>query len=94
MTYQRKNAWVLDKGPEVIGRVAEQLRVHPIGRQYLDYCRDSDFAVWLYVADRLIRSRFGLSLLDLPDWAWRDAYDADQRPRDAVVDFIEQGAWQ
>lgn len=59
------------------------------GRRYLHYADGSvALAAWLLVADRTCIRRVGLSIFDLSDWMWRDAYDGDQPPADAVADAI------
>jgi hypothetical protein len=55
------------------------------GRRCLEYaggCRG--FAAWLLVADLTCARTVGVSIFDLSDWAWRDAYDAGQNPGAAV----------
>jgi hypothetical protein len=59
------------------------------GGQYLAYAHgDRGFAGWLLVADALCRRRVGVSIFDLADWAWRDAYDAGEPPGAAVRQTI------
>jgi hypothetical protein len=51
------------------------------GTDYLHYANaDSGFAAWLLVADVTCARQFALSIFDLADWAWRDAYDAGEQP--------------
>jgi len=59
------------------------------GRQCLSLARDDrGFAAWLLVADLTCRRRYGLSIFDLADWAWRVAYDDDQTPEAALLDAL------
>ena len=59
------------------------------GAAYLDYAGgDRGFAGWLLVADALCRRRVGVSLFDLSDWAWRDAYDTGETPGAAVWEAL------
>jgi hypothetical protein len=59
------------------------------GSRYLTHAGgDRGYAAWLLVADRICIRRIGLSIFDLSDWMWRDAYDGDQPPADAVRDAI------
>jgi hypothetical protein len=59
------------------------------GKHYLTHAGgDRGFAAWLLVADRICLRRVGVSIFDLSDWMWRDAYDGDQRPTDAVRDAL------
>ena len=59
------------------------------GTRYLDYARgERGFAGWLLVADALCRRRVGVSIFDLADWAWRDAYDTGEPPGAAVREAL------
>lgn len=61
----------------------------PRGRQYLDYAHgDRGFAAWLLVADATCIRRLGVSIFDLSDWAWRDAYDDGETPGQALRDAL------
>jgi hypothetical protein len=60
------------------------------GVHYLRYAGgDRGFTDWLLVADRRCVRSFGVSIFDQSDWMWRDAYDGDQSPADAVRDAVE-----
>ncbi|MEJ3741798.1 hypothetical protein WEI85_00650 [Actinomycetes bacterium KLBMP 9797] len=60
------------------------------GQQYLRTADgDQGFAAWLLVADVTCLRRFGMSIFDIADWAWRDAYDDDQPPATALRDALE-----
>jgi hypothetical protein len=60
-----------------------------LGAEHLAYARgDRDFAVWLYIADRGCRSRTGVSIFDLADFCWRDQYDDDATPKEAVREAL------
>jgi hypothetical protein len=62
----------------------------PRGQQHLRYAGGAvGFAAWLLVADLTCARRFGVSIFDLSDWTWRDAYDAGDLPGDAVREAIE-----
>lgn len=55
-----------------------------------DYARnDQQFYRWLQDVDRYISSKLGVTLLDLADWAWRDAYESGQPAEDAAAEFLE-----
>jgi|GEM_PF-5348853 len=59
------------------------------GIRYLDYAHgERGFAGWLLVADALCRHRTGVSIFDLADWAWRDAYDSGEPPGAAVREAL------
>jgi hypothetical protein len=59
------------------------------GGRYLSYADgDRGFAAWLLVADALCTRRVGVSIFDLADWAWRDAYDTGETPGAAVRDAL------
>ncbi|GAA0908666.1 hypothetical protein [Virgisporangium aurantiacum] len=46
------------------------------------------FVAWLLVADRTCVRHLGVSIFDLSDWAWRDAYDAGDPPGAAVRETV------
>ncbi len=59
------------------------------GKEYLAYASgDRGFAAWLLVADVICTRRLGVSIFDLADWAWRDAYDAGQKPGAALREAL------
>jgi len=61
----------------------------PRGHRYLDYAHgDRGFAGWLLVADATCVRRLGVSIFDLSDWAWRDAYDDGATPGQALRDAL------
>lgn len=56
----------------------------------LEYCGgDTAFAAWLQLVDDCIMDQLGVGVFDLTDYMWRDAYDDERSPADAVDDFIE-----
>jgi hypothetical protein len=60
------------------------------GTDCLNYANaDRGFAAWLLVADITCARQFALSIFDLADWAWRDAYDAGEQPRAALRHALE-----
>ena len=64
----------------------------PQGKAALDYAGGGQanvaFAAFLAAADRLSFERHGLSIFDLPDYLWRDAYDDEMSPTEALADAI------
>jgi hypothetical protein len=59
------------------------------GPRYLSYAGgDRGFAGWLLIADALCMRRVAVSLFDLADWAWRDAYDTGTPPGEAVREAL------
>ncbi len=59
------------------------------GTRYLGHAGgDQGFAAWLLVADALCLRRVGVSIFDLADWAWRNAYDAGEPPGAAVREAL------
>ncbi len=55
-------------------------------RHYAD--GDRGFAAWLLVADVTCTRGLGVSLFDIADWAWRDAYDAGMTPGAALREAV------
>ena len=59
------------------------------GSRYLRYAGGArGFAAWLLVADALCLRRVGVSIFDLSDWSWRDAYDTGEPPGAAVREAL------
>ena len=59
------------------------------GREYPDAASgDRGFAAWLLVADVTCTRRLAVSIFDIADWAWRDAYDSGEKPGAAVRDAL------
>jgi hypothetical protein len=59
------------------------------GATHLAYAGgDRGFAAWLLVADHLCVRRVGVSIFDLTDWRWRDAYDAGATPGAALREAL------
>jgi hypothetical protein len=40
--------------------------------------------------DTLLVERTGTSSSDLPDFAWQDAFDAGEEPKDVVEEFLRE----
>jgi hypothetical protein len=60
------------------------------GQRCLEYSGGSQgFAGWLLVADVTCVRTVGVSIFDLSDWTWRDAYDAGTQPGAAVRDAVQ-----
>lgn len=68
----------------------------PQGKAALDYAGGGQanvaFAAFLAEADCISFERYGLSIFDLPDYLWRDSYDNEMSPTEAVADAIATAA--
>lgn len=53
------------------------------------YTDDPTFALWMYYVDRQVRRRIVLSIMDLEDWRFRDAYDDDMSPKEAAIQLLD-----
>lgn len=51
---------------------------------------DKRFALWLHLADRVCVKRILVSIHDLSDWGWRDAYDSGMSPATAVTEALSE----
>lgn len=49
-----------------------------------------EFEQWMEQVDALLVEATGTPSDDLPDFAWRDAFDADEEPKDAVEQFLQE----
>jgi len=57
-----------------------------------EYCDDDpDFAAWLAKLDARFEGRYGLSVFDMVDYCWRDAYDDGLTPAGALRRALEDG---
>lgn len=54
-----------------------------------------DFATWLVRVNRLVEDAIGVSIDSLPDWHYRDAFDAGVTPNQAARMVIKHATvWQ
>ncbi|GAA4685368.1 hypothetical protein [Gordonia humi] len=51
---------------------------------------DPQFALWLVDVDRRLARRIGLGHRDMPDLAWRDAWESGTTAHDAALDAIDE----
>lgn len=51
---------------------------------------DEKFAAWLKKVDSAISRTVGLNLLDLPDFPYRDEFDAGADPREVAARVLEE----
>ncbi len=49
---------------------------------------DRGFAAWLLVADAVCTRCLGLSIFDIADWGWRDAYESGMTPGEALREAL------
>lgn len=54
---------------------------------------DREFALWMYLVDRQIARRCGMTHHDMADRIWRDDYDAGSTPREAVEEAVADEFW-
>ena len=62
-----------------------------IDERVSEYCDDPEFAAWMAQVDARFEKRFGLSVFDMVDYCWRDAYDDGLTPAGALRMAIEDG---
>ena len=53
--------------------------------------REMTFEQWMAGVDKQVQRRIGVSVYDLPDWNYRDAYDAGAGVVDTAKDVIAVG---
>lgn len=51
---------------------------------------DERFGLWLHIADLKTVRGVGVSIFDLSDWAWRDAYDNGTGPTAAAREALSE----
>jgi hypothetical protein len=49
---------------------------------------DSAFEVWMKKVDAVCNNRYGISIYDLPDFCFRDAFDDGETPASVVREAI------
>ncbi|MAU84636.1 MAG: hypothetical protein CME34_22775 [Gordonia sp.] len=81
------NAWLADQDRTAIEALADRIAERDPDR-LARAGDDRHFAVWMLLVDRKARNYSGHAVTDLPDWAWRDAYDDDLSPHDAFSDAL------
>lgn len=72
----------------------EFLREKPTGRQIASIAGgpddlDHDFALWLMAANRRCEQKTTVSIFDLADFDWRECFDNDLTPDEALQDALE-----
>ncbi|AOX18652.1 hypothetical protein [Kozakia baliensis] len=51
------------------------------------------FHGYMRAVDALLQRRAGVGVFDLPDRCWRDAYDDEIPPQEAVAECLEEEGW-
>lgn len=51
---------------------------------------DLAFEVWMKKVDAACESRFGISIHDLPDYCFRDAFDCGTSPARVVIEAMRE----
>jgi hypothetical protein len=46
------------------------------------------FERWMLVVDAVCAAEYGVSIYDLPDMSYRDAYETGQTPSDFVSEYV------
>jgi hypothetical protein len=54
----------------------------------------STFEDWKREVDREVERRIGLSSDDLPDYCYRDAYDAGDAPEDVAIEVLAEAGFE
>lgn len=49
---------------------------------------DSAFEIWMKKVDQACEARFGISIHDLPDFCFRDAFDDGETPARVALEAI------
>lgn len=87
------NAWLKSKPEDKIARVIAKM-VAATDRLSVDMRNyagdDNEFCLWLWLCNDRIMRRLGVGLMDIEDWGWRDAYDSDLSPAEAVRDAMAE----
>jgi len=85
-------SWLDTKPADVVADAVAQLAsAEDAGAESIRSYAGEDlrFGVWLHLVDKRCRTILGLSIFDLEDWNWRDAYAGGSSPKEAFGDFRE-----
>lgn len=97
------NTWLHKQRPEVLKKIRE----HVAGSDSYGHIREyvgcangerlavedvPDFAVWMALVSFQMRKRFGVALTDISDQPWRDWFEDDLKPSQAIAQAMEQDA--
>ena len=52
-----------------------------------------NFMKWMDRVNDIIQGRSGVGVLDLPDFAYRDAYDAGESPSEVAEEVLEENGF-
>lgn len=52
------------------------------------------FLAWMRLVDKAIRARCGLSLSDLPDWRYRDAFEERMSPAKVAREVLREEGFE
>lgn len=52
--------------------------------------RKPTFERWMVRVDKCLTNRVGMASNDMEDFTWRDYYDDDNSPAEAINDFMER----
>jgi hypothetical protein len=86
------NAWLDSKPADSVEKAIENLvrSEIPANKSVVNYAgEDKRFALWLYLTDKRCLTQLGVGIFDLEDWHWRDAYDSNSSPKEALAHFVE-----
>jgi hypothetical protein len=79
--------WLATQDPQKIEAAAATM---PADSEFHRYGNDDPyFALFLYLADRKCTHAIGLSIFDLADYLWYDAYEGGSTPSQAVREALE-----
>lgn len=80
-------SWTDDLSENTRAKLMTALDTH--GTEHLRYAgNDRPFAAFLLAADQGCHARHGVSIFDLADFRWRDAFDDGLTPAEALTNAL------
>lgn len=86
------NSWIEELGDDIRTKIAGKYDALPENDSVRSYARDDvDFGTWLMVVNGACYRRIGFGIFDLPDKSWRDWYEDEMTPGEALRALMEEG---
>ena len=85
------NTWMASKPSDKIAEAIAKMNAATdmVTRSVCEYAGDDEhFALWLNLANARVMRITSMTINDLPDYLWRDAYDEGMSPREAASDML------
>lgn len=86
--------WIDAAAPSKLAPAMARYLADPGAQRARDYAGvDDRFGLWLRLVEVRAERWCGVSVFDLPDWAFRDAYDGGASPKEAAREMLTEEGW-